>query len=308
MDSGFLGLYGRYRGIVDDALVRMLPEIPGDALRGAMRYALLGGGKRVRGVAFLAVAMGGVGGGVAADAAEGGEGPAGVAVRFACAAEMAHAYSLIHDDLPCMDDDDMRRGKPSCHVAYGEAMALLAGDALQSKAYECMIGALAPSIGLGLDGEACAAVLGAAIGEAGMVGGQAREMAGVGGGLDATLAMYAMKTGALLEACVTAPAALMKVDGAGREALKAYGRAFGLLYQLRDDLMDVVGDTGRMGKKVGRDERKGKVTVPTILGVEGTEKRIKDLLGDAMDALARAGGLGTGFLPDLAEYAAYRDA
>ncbi|HZI82584.1 MAG TPA: farnesyl diphosphate synthase [Casimicrobiaceae bacterium] len=275
----------------ESVIDRLLPPAtePPHRLHEAMRYAVLGGGKRIR--ALLAY-----GGGELTDAD-----PA-VVDSVAAAIELLHAYSLIHDDLPCMDDDALRRGKPACHVAFGEATALLAGDALQSFAFETLAGAALP--------EACRAVLtlARAAGSHGMAGGQAIDLGCVDAGLDLSELerMHRLKTGALIRAAVRLGADCGRpVDADGNAALLRYASAIGLAFQVVDDVLDVEGTAQSLGKTAGKDAVQRKSTYVTLLGLTAARERIEALRLDARAALsgfgARARRLG-----ELADWIAAR--
>ena len=257
---------------IEDVLVRALSHdaVPAPARLGeAMRYAVLGGGKRVR--PLLAYAAGEA---VAADP--------GRVDSCAAAVELIHAYSLVHDDLPCMDNDALRRGKPSCHVAFGEATALLAGDALQARAF-----ALVGQSGMGDRGAACA-LLADAAGACGMAGGQAIDLESAGRTLDLseTAAMHRMKTGALIRASVQLGARCGEpLAGAEAAALDAYAEAIGLAFQIIDDLLDVEGTQGLIGKTAGKDAANAKPTFVSLLGLAGAKSRAEALRSDAQAAL-----------------------
>ena len=276
---------------IEDVLARALP--PADrvpvALSLAMRYAVLDGGKRMR--ALLAYAAGEV---VAA--------PPKAVDAVAAAVELVHAYSLIHDDLPCMDDDDLRRGKPSCHVAFGEATALLAGDALQALAF----GVLAEGRLAG-GAQACA-LLADASGVRGMAGGQAVDLASVGAKLsqDELEAMHRMKTGALIRASVRLGALCARAL-APREsaALDAYAAAAGLAFQVTDDVLDVEGSASSLGKTAGKDAAQGKPTFVTCLGIAAARERAEALRQEARSALAPF-GVGGRRLAELADWIVIR--
>jgi farnesyl diphosphate synthase len=248
-------------------------------LHEAMRYALLGGGKRVR--PLLVYAAGALFG---ADAA--------VLSRAAAAVEMIHAYSLVHDDMPCMDDDELRRGKPTVHVAYDEATALLVGDALQSQAFLVLADAAAVA---GLPPARLAAMLrllAHASGSAGMCGGQAIDLDSVG--LSLTLEqlerMHQLKTGALLRASVVLGALAGKeLDEAELAALNAYARAIGLAFQVVDDVLDATADSATLGKTAGKDAADNKPTYVSILGLEPSCVLAEQLRLDAHAALAPFG-------------------
>jgi farnesyl diphosphate synthase len=257
---------------IEDALVRLLAGEQG-RLGDAMRYAVLGGGKRVR--PLLAFAAGEVG---AADPAR-VEGPA-------AAVELIHAYSLVHDDLPAMDDDTLRRGKPACHVAFGEALALLAGDALQARAF----GVLAES-GIPAAGDACA-LLARAAGAAGMAGGQGIDLAATGTtlALSDLTTMHRMKTGALIAASVQLGARCGRPLAASHiTALDLYASAAGLAFQVVDDLLDVEGSAASLGKTAGKDAARGKPTFVSLLGSIEARRHAAHLRAEAHDALAPFG-------------------
>ncbi|HXL84251.1 MAG TPA: farnesyl diphosphate synthase [Casimicrobiaceae bacterium] len=276
---------------VKSALEGALP--PADqspqSLHAAMRYAALGGGKRVR--ALLAYASGELGG---ADA--------GLVDHAAVAVELIHAYSLVHDDLPCMDDDVLRRGKPTCHVAYGEAVALLAGDALQTLAFEVL--AQAPLS----QAQAQIAILAEAAGSHGMAGGQALDLAHVGDALSLNELerMHALKTGALIHAAVRLGAACGRtLDRAQDEALDRYAAAVGLGFQIVDDVLDVEGTAHSLGKTAGKDAAQGKATYVSLLGLDAAKVRVAELRDEAHTALL-AFGAGARRLNELADWIALR--
>jgi farnesyl diphosphate synthase len=258
-------------------------------LQDAMRYAALGGGKRVR--ALLAYA-----GGELANADPDDVDGAAAAV------ELIHAYSLVHDDLPCMDDDVLRRGKPSCHVAFGEAIALLAGDALQSLAFEVL--ARTPA----REPAAQIALLAQASGVSGMAGGQAIDLTTVGEmlALDELERMHALKTGALIRAAVRLGAGCgrpMSVDE--NDALDRYASAIGLGFQIVDDVLDVEGTALSLGKTAGKDATQRKTTYASLLGPSAARERIEALRADARAAL---GGFATARrLIELGDWVASRN-
>jgi farnesyl diphosphate synthase len=243
-------------------------------LREAMRYAVLGGGKRMR--PLLAYAAGEF---VAAD-------PARVDVP-AAAVELVHAYSLVHDDLPCMDNDTLRRGKPTCHVAFDEATALLAGDALQALAFEVLAGAALA------DPAAACGLLAAAGGASGMAGGQAIDLASVGRplALDELETMHRRKTGALIRAAVRLGAACgTSLAAAEAHGLDAFAAAAGLAFQVVDDVLDVEGSAMTLGKTAGKDAAQDKPTYVALLGLAEAKRRAELLRQEARAALAPFGG------------------
>ena len=274
---------GSYRARVNRALDAYLPSAqPGPAqLHEAMRYAVLNGGKRVR--ATLVYAAGEA---VGADGAL-LDGPA-------CAVELIHAYSLVHDDLPAMDDDDLRRGKPTCHRVFGEASALLAGDALQSVAFQILADGAADA----QRAVAMVATLAQASGSLGMAGGQAIDLAAVGRdlGLDELEHMHRHKTGALIRASVRLGALCGEgVGGEQLEQLDAYAACIGLAFQVRDDILDVEADTETLGKAQGADIALNKPTYPSLLGLASAKQKAEELheraISELADFDARADGL-----------------
>ena len=238
----------------------------------AMRYAVLDGGKRLRPLLVLA-------------ACEAVGGDAKLALRPACAAELIHAYSLVHDDMPCMDDDVLRRGKPTVHVQFGEAMALLAGDALQAMAFELLTpaDALVPAA---MQARWCR-LLARAAGSAGMAGGQAIDLASVGRQIsEAQLrSMHRLKTGALLQGSVMMGAACGRASAAQSAALSCYGASIGLAFQVVDDIKDVPADSSMLGKTAGKDAQAGKPTYVSLLGLAPSRVFAQRLLHEALAAL-----------------------
>jgi len=258
----------RVESVLDQALATA-DGSPG-RLQEAMRYATLGGGKRVR--ALLAYG-GGELAGADPDDVDGA----------AAAVELIHAYSLVHDDLPCMDDDVLRRGKPSCHVAFGEAMALLAGDALQSLAFDLLARTRAR------DPAAQVVLLAHASGASGMAGGQAIDLATAGETIALTELerMHALKTGALIRAAVRLGAGCGRPMSADEnDALDRYASAIGLGFQIVDDVLDVEGTASSLGKTAGKDAIQRKTTYASLLGLSAARERIETLRGDARAALA----------------------
>ncbi len=281
--SGLDEYLHRARRVVEEALAASLPPVeegPDAAcpsrLAGAMQYSLLGGGKRLRPVLCL----------MAAEAC--GADPA-AAVPAACALEMVHTYSLIHDDLPAMDDDDLRRGRPTCHKAFDEATAILAGDGLLTLAFEVIARDVQPP----LAALRCIRILAEAAGPLGKVAGQMADLEAEGRPEDGTLAeleaIHRRKTGALLRAPLQMGAAIAGADDEQTEALDRYGKAVGLAFQIVDDLLDVQGDEAKLGKRVGKDSELGKWTYPRFLGVDGSRRRARQLAEEAVAALAPLG-------------------
>ena len=262
----------RVDAALDDRLQPPRAEL--ERLYQAMRYSVMNGGKRVRPLLVYAAceALGGD-----LDRADGA----------ACAVELIHAYSLVHDDLPAMDDDDLRRGQPTTHKAFDEACAILAGDGLQSLAFEALSDARGnpPSAELRLAMLAC---LGRAAGPAGMVGGQAIDLGAVGSQLDqaALELMHRHKTGALIEASVQLGAlASGRADEHALKALHSYARAIGLAFQVQDDILDVESDTATLGKTQGKDEANHKPTYPALLGIDAAKAYALELRDQALHAL-----------------------
>jgi len=278
LSSNFKDRTAEYQRRVDACLGEALPsaELAPQRLHDAMRYAVFNGGKRVRPLLVYAA----------------GE-CLGVDARLldgpAVAIELIHAFSLVHDDLPAMDDDDLRRGKPTVHIQYDEATAILAADALVPLAFAVLAGLEGASLqaknGLvRLVADACGSI--------GMTGGQSIDLAAEGRTL--TVAelehMYALKTGALLHASIVAPCLLcddLLTDDF--EALDAFGRDIGIAFQIKDDILDVEGDTEVIGKPSGSDEKLGKATYPALFGLDASRARCDALLGSALDRLGRFG-------------------
>jgi geranylgeranyl diphosphate synthase type II len=281
----------RYRELVEEALRDAVGEpAAGDGGLGeAIRYSLLDGGKRIR--PALLLAAGEAVGGAAADL-----------LPFACAVEMIHCYSLIHDDLPAMDDDDLRRGRPTSHVRFGEGVAILAGDALLTEAFHVMC-ATAASAARPRAAIRAAAEIAAAAGVAGMVGGQAADLAAEGGtrSLAEVESIHRRKTGALIVAAVRAGALLAEADEAALARLSTYAERVGLAFQVADDVLDRVGTTAQTGKHQGRDRERGKQTYPLLLGVGAARDYARRLLAEA---LAELGGFDARAEPlrDLARF------
>ena len=262
----------------EDTLKRLLPqaEVAPQRLHAAMRYSVLEGGKRVR--PLLAFAAGELSGA-----------PVDRVGIAAAAVELIHAYSLVHDDMPCMDDDVLRRGKPTCHVEYDEATALLVGDALQSLAFQ-----LLSEHRLNEDAAKqlqMVKLLAIASGSRGMAGGQAIDLASVGKQL--TLPeleqMHIHKTGALIRASILLGAHCGNLDQTQLDKLDRYGKCIGLAFQVVDDVLDSEADTGTLGKTAGKDANNDKPTYVTLLGVQAAKKMAAELHGDALNALVEFG-------------------
>lgn len=241
----------------------------------AMRYAVLDGGKRLRPLLVLA-------------ASEAVRGEAAAALRAACATELIHAYSLVHDDMPCMDNDVLRRGKPTVHVKYGEAQALLAGDALQALAFELLTPADDAAVPAVMQARLCH-LLARAAGSSGMAVGQAIDLASVGLKLDEhqLRQMHSLKTGALLQGCVLMGAACGAATPAQQAALGEYGEAIGLAFQVVDDILDVTADSATLGKTAGKDAVQDKPTYVSLLGLARAQAHARELHAQALAALTR---------------------
>ncbi len=265
------------RTIVDQALEDYLPEVngPKEELYRAMRYSLFAGGKRLRPV--LCIASAETVGGTYKDV-----------MPVACAFEMIHTYSLIHDDLPAMDDDEMRRGKPTNHMVFGEAMAILAGDGLLTEAFRIMA---CPELLKNAGAERFRRVIemvAFASGANGMVAGQALDIKAEGAKIDTSLMeiIHEHKTGALLRASVTTGAILGGGTDKDIESLDKYGKNIGLAFQISDDILDIEGDSEEMGKQTGVDIERGKNTYPSIYGMEKSKIMLKEIIDDAIDMLS----------------------
>ena len=287
-----------YASQIEEALVEALPsdpDTPPDLLE-AMRYSLMAGGKRLRPILVL----------LAAEAC--GADPRD-AMPAACAVEMVHTYSLIHDDLPAMDDDDLRRGQPTSHVAFGEAMAILAGDALLTRAFEILAADLPDPV----VAAECCRVLASAGGSDGMVGGQVADLAvtntspeSIDDPLQVLGAIHRRKTGRLLAASLELGAVVAGAEKQVRESLLDYGQQVGLAFQVADDLLDVEGDINRMGKTSGRDAHLGKWTYPALAGNDTSRRLARNCIASACAAVEPLGEAGEP-LKVLAEFVIERD-
>ena len=262
------------------------------ALVEAMRYAVLDGGKRLRPLLVLAAHEA-----VAACAAPNPE----AALRAACAVELIHAYSLVHDDMPCMDNDVLRRGKPTVHVQFGQASALLAGDALQALAFE-LLTPLDGSVPAATQARLCA-LLARAAGSAGMAGGQAIDLASVGMPLSERQLreMHELKTGALLQSSVIMGAHCGAPTSTALAGLQQYGAAIGLAFQVVDDILDVTADSVTLGKTAGKDAHNDKPTYVSLLGLQASQAYAQELLTQALEALRSSGLPNTQALHALAD-------
>ncbi len=275
-DRAMLAALQKVQGQMETVLDDVLPRAHGPQaiVTEAMRYAALGGGKRLRPFLLIQCAnMFGV--------------PDRVAMRAAAALECIHVYSLIHDDLPCMDDDALRRGQPTVHRAYDEAIAVLAGDGLQALAFDILAGLDLPaSMRVQL-----IAALARAAGANGMVGGQAIDMTVQENERDQALIsqLQALKTGALIEYAVWAGAYLGGADAAQISALDQYAQKLGLLFQITDDILDETGEPELMGKAVKKDQNQGKITFVTLLGLNGAKDKAQQLAREAQSDVALMG-------------------
>ena len=264
---------------VEQQLDKQLPPLQEhpSILHDAMRYAVLGSGKRVRAALVYAAGLASV---VTHELPEAQLEALSLA---ASAVELIHAYSLVHDDLPCMDDDDMRRGRPTCHIQYGEAMALLAADALQPLAFQCLARMpVAPAL-ISQSVE----ILGKAAGSLGMVGGQVIDVVNVGNLLELSQLqqMHRMKTGAMIEASVLLGAVAVAADSVTQSALERYAAAIGLAFQVVDDILDVTADSQALGKTAGKDAQDNKPTYVSIMGLDASKQFAQELYQQALDAL-----------------------
>ncbi len=279
---------------VEAALEAWVPQDAPAGLGQAMRYGVLDGGKRLRPLLVLASCQA-----VAGDR--------NAALRAAVAVELIHAYSLVHDDMPCMDNDVLRRGKPTVHVKHGEAQAMLAGDAMQALAFEV----LTPDEGMSAELQArLTALLARSAGHAGMAGGQAIDLASIGHSRDeaALRDMHRRKTGALLQASVMMGAACGHTSATTRAALSDYGAAIGLAFQVVDDILDVTQSAATLGKTAGKDLHHNKPTFVTVLGLQAARQHARGLLQQAHAALQRSGlGVAAGLLAVLADKVVERE-
>ena len=288
---------------VEAALEAWVPENTPAGLGVAMRYGVLDGGKRLRPLLVLA-------------AAQAVHGEREAAMRAAVAVELIHAYSLVHDDMPCMDNDVLRRGKPTVHVQFGEAQAMLAGDAMQALAFEVLTPTADETSAHGgpsgirpaLQARLCS-LLARSAGHAGMAGGQAIDLASIGLQLDErTLRdMHHRKTGALLQASVLMGAACGEVSAAQWSALADYGDALGLAFQVIDDILDVTQVSSTLGKTAGKDLDNNKPTYVTVLGLDAARRHANELRDKAQTALARSGLVDAAWLSLLADRVVERD-
>ncbi|ODV11637.1 MAG: polyprenyl synthetase [Rubrivivax sp. SCN 70-15] len=293
LDGGFDAWAQRQLDAVESALDAWVPADAPVGLGEAMRYGVLDGGKRLRPLLVLA-------------ACETLAGDAAAAMRAAVAVELIHAYSLVHDDMPCMDNDVLRRGKPTVHVKFGEAQAMLAGDAMQALAFEVLTdeAGIAPALQARL-----VRLLARAAGHAGMAGGQAIDLASIGVPLDeaALRDMHRRKTGALLQASVLMGASCGQPDATAWQALADYGAAIGLAFQVVDDILDVTQASETLGKTAGKDIDANKPTYVSVLGLAAARRHAQDLRLQAQAALARSGLADVDALATLADKVVERE-
>ena len=260
---------------INVALEKILhASIPSEPIVEAMKYSLMAGGKRIRPVLCLA-------------AAEAVGGKPQAVLPAACALEIVHTYSLIHDDLPAMDNDDLRRGKPTCHVAFDEATAILAGDALLTLAFQVLSSVQSTTGNQASGWLKVIHIISTAAGYRGMIRGQMLDMAAEGQHLtvDELKSMHVLKTGALIEASLLCGALLAGARKRQMDILKTYARSIGLAFQVTDDILNVEGNPKIMGKAVGTDELREKSTYPAILGLERSRQFAKNLVNEALQAL-----------------------
>lgn len=297
----YLREYEECRALIDARLNEFfIQECPQKELLDAMRYSLMAGGKRIRPVLTMKFCQ--AAGGTLEEALD-----------FACGVEMLHTYSLIHDDLPCMDNDDLRRGKPTCHKVFGETVATLAGDALQAAAFRTVLGASGPWLAETNIGPGKAAYyLAEAASESGMCGGQYLDTAKneVHRTVEELQIIHAGKTGALLRAAclmgVCASAGRRYVDGKAFDAAKEYAENLGMAFQIQDDILDVTATTEVLGKPVGSDAANEKTTFVTLLGVSACRELVREHTACAKEALIGVFS-DSGFLCWLADHLAERD-
>lgn len=284
------------RQTVDQTLESLLPAVsqPPEELHRAMRYSVLNGGKRIRPLFVFA-------------SAQALNIPVPAVAHLAAAVELIHAYSLVHDDLPAMDDDDLRRGRPTVHRRFDEATAILAGDALQALAFAALVHA--PDGGSSATVPRVVSALAEACGSLGMAGGQAVDLGAVGRdlSLEQLSTMHRLKTGALIRCSVSLPAVFVDANSETVAALRRYGDRVGLAFQIHDDVLDVAGETEVTGKPQGSDQQANKPTFPALMGLEQSTRAARELVDEALAAIDRLQG-DTALLNHLAEYSISRSA
>jgi geranylgeranyl diphosphate synthase, type II len=297
------------RADVDAALERWLPIPPACPARvgEAMRYSLFAGGKRLRPMLALAAAES-----VALANGQDLEAARALALPAACALELIHTYSLVHDDLPAMDDDTMRRGRPTSHVVFGEGLAILAGDGLLTEAFALMAREPAGERQASLVERKVRAIgiVAEAAGPCGMVGGQAIDLDAAGSGSafdgEGLRAMHARKTGALIRAAAAAGAVMAGASEAQRVAIERFASELGLAFQIVDDILDVAGASAELGKTAGKDAAAGKPTYPALYGLERSRRMADECVAGALAALDTQPGLADGQLPAIAAWVTSR--
>lgn len=281
-----------YIDLINDALLRYLPvaDTYPAQIHDAMHYSLFAGGKRLRPVLCSSVYS----------LFEEDLKPV---LPVACALELIHTYSLIHDDLPCMDDDDFRRGMPTCHKKYGEAIAVLSGDALLTEAFSLIARTDRTDTVAEL-----VRIISLACGSTGLIGGQVMDMLSENKAVDEQTLHYihTHKTGVLITVSCQAGAACARADSVSIENIIHYGQALGLAFQISDDILDVVGSSEKLGKNVGQDQKMQKATYPALYGLDESRKRLNHAVEQALDALNPFGDKAV-FLSELARFVAYRD-
>jgi geranylgeranyl diphosphate synthase type II len=289
--------YKEYLDIVNDGLEKYLPIIEGDRkiIFEAMRYSLMAGGKRIRPILTLAVCDM-----FKFDLKE--------ALPFALAIEMIHTYSLIHDDLPAMDNDDLRRGMPTNHKVYGEAMAILAGDGLLNYAFEIMSGSVVKDKENAFGKSMALNVIAKLSGVNGMIGGQVIDIESSGKNIskERLRGMHELKTGALLRAPVLCATYLCGLSEKERNLLDIYASKIGLAFQIKDDILDVEGETEKIGKPCGSDEYNHKVTFVSLFGVDESKKLLQSVTEEALESISYFGDRAV-FLTELAKMLSNRD-
>lgn len=290
----FSARYKQYLADIENSLGIMLNEGSDnseDIVLKAAEYSLMAGGKRIRPVLLLATA----------DMLSANK---KIALKLACALEMIHTYSLIHDDLPCMDNDDLRRGRPTCHIAFGEAYAVLAGDALLNRAYEIIIDSI--SCNTESNELEAAGLLAKSAGLSGMIAGQSIDLTSEGKEISfSTLVdLHSHKTGALIKSPVMAAAALGKAAAEVRAALSSFAESIGLAFQIQDDILDVTADQIKLGKTTGKDARDNKPTYVSLLGIEEARNKLNEADQQARSALRELAGmqLDTSFLTGMTDF------
>jgi geranylgeranyl diphosphate synthase type II len=295
MDLDFKAYLSERRQLIDEALESLLPAAEGPAakLNESMRYAVMAGGKRLRPI-------------IAISCCEAAGGKSGIVIEPAAALELIHTYSLIHDDLPAMDDDDLRRGRPTTHRVYGEAEAILAGDALLTLAFE-ILGSRPQGERLEGRRSECVAVAARRSGASGMVGGQMADLEAEGRDvdIDALRWIHLHKTGALIAASAEIGAIHAGADGPLRSAFSRFGESIGLAFQVADDILDCTSTAEQLGKTPGKDAKAGKATYPALFGLRASRKRAVELVEEAASHLKPLGLLSEP-LEALANYAIAR--